>query len=468
MSERHVWRLLAAYRSRGAPALAHGNRGRPPHNALPPALAEAVVRFATERYPGANHTHLSELLWEHEGLDLSRFTVRRILQRAGMSSPRRRRPPEHRVRRVRMPREGMLIPVDGSHHAWLEERGPRFTLLLAVDDATGDVPYALFRPAEDARGYFSLMKQIVQRRGLPLALYSDRHGVFLAPARRRVQRPATQFARAMQELGITQVFARSPQAKGRVERLAGTVQDRLVTELRHVAAATIAEAQAVLEGFLPRFNTRFRVQATQPESAYRPLDPALDLNAVLVFRHPRTVASDNTVKYRWRTLQPLPGPERTSFAGARVEVVERPDGDLSVRHHGEPIATRLAPPPAGRLRTARVELARHPDHERSVAGRDSGGALPSTAAHVTTHGTASRRAVNGGALRQPTARQLARWKAIQQAQLQGLSMRATARLLGISRVTVSNYVRANGVPGRQTGPAPSLPERHETNGIAAR
>jgi hypothetical protein len=151
----------------------------------------------------------------------------------------------------------------------------------------------------------------------------------------------------MQELGITQVFARSPQAMARVERLAGTFQDRLVTELRHAAAATITEAQAVLEGFLPRFNTRFRVPAAQPESAYRPLDPALDLDAVLAFCHPRTVARDNTVKYRWRTLQLLPSPERTSFAGARVDVLERPDGDLSVRHHGEPIATRLAPPPAG-------------------------------------------------------------------------------------------------------------------------
>lgn len=148
-------------------------------------------------------------------------------------------------------------------------------------------------------------------------------------------------------------------------------------------------------------------------------------------------------------------------------MVERPDGDFSVRLHGEPIATRLAPAPAGRLRTARAEPARHPDHERIVTGRGSGGALPGTAANGTTNGTAPHRAVNGGALRPPTARQLARWKAIQQAQLQGLSMRATARLLTLSRVTVSNYVRANGVPGRRNVPAPSLPERNETDGIAA-
>ena len=180
ISERHAWRLLAAYRARGAAALEHGNSGRRPHNAVPADIASAVVRFASSRYPGANHTHLAELLWEHEGLDVSSWTVRRILARAGIASPRRRRPPEHRVRRERMPQEGMLLQVDGSHHAWLEERGPRFALLLAVDDATGAAVHALFRPVEDARGYFLLLEEIVRRCGIPLALYSDRHGVFKA------------------------------------------------------------------------------------------------------------------------------------------------------------------------------------------------------------------------------------------------------------------------------------------------
>ena len=287
VSERHAWRLLAAYRARVAPALEHGNRGRRPHNAVPAAIAAAVVRFASSRYPGANHTHLAELLWEHEGLDVSSWTVRRILARAGIASPRRRRPPEHRVRRERMPQEGMLLQVDGSHHAWLEQRGPRFALLLAVDDATGAAVHALFRPVEDARGYFLLLEEVVRRRGIPLALYSDRHGVFKASSDgRRGLKVATQFARAMRELGITQIFARSPQAKGRVERAAGTFQDRLVTELSDASAATIAEAQIVLERFLPRFNARFRVPAAEPEVAYRPLDRALPLASILGFRHP--------------------------------------------------------------------------------------------------------------------------------------------------------------------------------------
>ena len=450
LSERHARRLLGAYRELGAEALAHGNRGRGPHNAVPEVVAATVVRLAATRYPGANHTHLTELLEEHEGLALSRSTVRRILTRAGRPSPRRRRPPQHRVRRERMPSEGMLLQVDGSHHAWLEQRGPRFALLLAVDDATGAVVHALFRPAEDARGYFLLIEEVLRRSGVPLALYNDRHAVFRASAQQRAGGEAsTQFARALAELGVRLIFARSPQAKGRVERAAGTLQDRLVTELRLASATTIGEAQAVLERFLPRFNARFAVAARQREPAWRPLDPALDLGAVLAFRHTRSVARDNTVKYHWRTLQLLPSAQRPSYAGARVEVLERPGGELAVRHQGETIASRLAPPRSGVLRERRSELALDPALERVASGLGPSGGPPRPQAHpATTNGTI----VNAAAptvLRSPTARQAARWKSIQQALLQGLSMRATARLLGISRNTIRRYVRAGGPPGCQ-------------------
>ena len=447
LSERHARRLLAAYREVGAEALAHGNRGRRPHNAVPEAVAAVVARLAATRYPGANHTHLTELLEEHESLALSRPTVRRILTRAGMPSPRRRRPPQHRVRRERMPQAGMLLQLDGSHHAWLEQRGPRFALLLAVDDATGAVVHALFGAVEDARGYFLLMEQVLRRSGVPLALYTDRHAVFRAPAQQRAGREgATQFARAMAELGVRLIFARSPQAKGRVERMAGTFQDRLVTELRLASATTIAEAQAVLERFLPRFNARFAVAARQREPAWRPLDPALDLGAILAFRHTRTVARDNTVKYRWRTLQLLPSPQRPSYAGARVEVLERPGGELAVRHQGETIPSRLAPPRSGVLRERRSELALDPALERIASGLGSGGAPP--AANGTAANGASPKA-RVKPLRPPTPRQQTLWKAIRQAQLQGLSMRAIARVLGISRNTVRRYVLASGPPGRQ-------------------
>ena len=314
VSERHARRMLAAYREQGAAVLAHGNRGRRPHNALPPAQAAAVVELAAQRYEGANHTHFTELLSEREGIDLSRPTVRRILTKAGIGSPRSRRSPQHRFRRQRMPQAGMLVQLDGSHHAWLEDRGPKFVLLLAVDDATGAVVNAVFRTGEDTRGYFMLLDGLIQRWGIPLALYSDRHAVFKHNARQpETAGEATQFTRGLQELGIRQIFARSPQAKGRVERMAETFQDRLVTELRLADARSMNQATAVLRDFLPRFNARFAVQPEHPEAAYRPVSPELCLSEILCFKHTRKVARDNTVKYHWRVLQLLPDRERPSL-----------------------------------------------------------------------------------------------------------------------------------------------------------
>ena len=159
VSPRHTRRILAAYREKGVAAVAHGHRGRRPGNAIPDAVVAGVVRLARTRYAGANHTHLSELLSERDGIDIGRTTLRRILVNAGLSSPRRRRPPKHRVRRQRMPREGMLIQMDGSHHPWLGEQAPPFTLLIAVDDATGTVADALFCEQEDARSYFLLIQR---------------------------------------------------------------------------------------------------------------------------------------------------------------------------------------------------------------------------------------------------------------------------------------------------------------------
>ena len=224
------------------------------------------------RYAGVNHTHLSELLREREGIDIGRDTLRRILTNAGENSPRRRRPPKHRVRRQRMPREGMLIQVDGSYHRWLGKDGPQFTLLLAIDDASGIVVNALFCELENTHSYFSLLDGLIRRCGIPLALYADRHAVFKYTPPSEAAGAPTQFSRAMDELGIQLIFALSPQAKGRVERAAGTFQDRLVTELRLAGATTINDANRVLEDFLPRFNGRFKVPARESEVAYRAVD----------------------------------------------------------------------------------------------------------------------------------------------------------------------------------------------------
>lgn len=178
LSLRQVRRLLAAYRREGVAAIAHGNRGRRPAHAVGEEVRQCVVALAQGPYAGCNHYHLTEILVEREGLSLSRSTVRRILMVAGLKSPRRRRPPKHRCRRERYPQEGMLLQVDGSRHDWLEGRGPYLTLVAAIDDATGTVPAALFREQEDAQGYFLLLREIIRRKAIPLALYSDRHGIF--------------------------------------------------------------------------------------------------------------------------------------------------------------------------------------------------------------------------------------------------------------------------------------------------
>ena len=351
VSTRHTRRILADYRENGAAALARGHRGRKPPNAIPEAVLADVVHLAGTRYPGANHTHLSELLSEREGLDMARTTLRRILVNAGLNNPRRGRQPKHRVRRQRMPREGMLTQLDGSHHRWLGEDGPQFALLFAVDDATGTVVNALFCEQEDSRSYFLLLRGLIQRRGLPLALYTNRHPVFKHRSEYQPSGTATQFGRAMEELGVQLIFALSPQAKGRVERTAGTFQDRLITELRLSGAATMEEAKAVLKQFLPRYNRRFGVPPRCPEPAFRPVGPELSLGQILCFKHRRRVARDNTVKFHRHTLQLLPDPKRRSYAGAVVEVLEGLDGRLSLQHEGRIIASQEAPPSPGALRS---------------------------------------------------------------------------------------------------------------------
>jgi len=361
VSERQGWRILAAYRKEGAAALSHGNRGRTPTNATPLAICRQVITLTRERYCGVNHTHLAELLAEREDITVSRSTLRRLLTRAGLPSPRRGRSPRHRYRRQRMPQEGMLLQLDGSHHRWLEDRGPWFTLFLAIDDATGTVPYAIFREREDSMGYFELLNVIINRCGIPLGVYTDRHSVF------QVERgpnggpvPLTQFGRALRELGITHVRAHSPEAKGRVERANGTFQDRLVSELRLSGASNITEANMVLWDFLSRFNQRFGVPAAQPGQAYRPLSPELDPDGVFCIKERRCVARDNTVQYRRQTLQLFPDADKVSYAGAYVEIQERLDGQILACYQGKILTPQDAPPLAATLRDQANEIPDYP------------------------------------------------------------------------------------------------------------
>jgi transposase len=350
-SVRQVQRLKAAYQARGPAGLVHGNRGRSTAWALPSAMAAQIAALAEGPYAGVNQQHLTELLAEREGIRVSRSSVRRVLLAAGISPSRsRRRRAPHR-RRERMAQEGMLRQADGSRHHWLGADGPELTLIGMIDDATGTVVGAVFRAQEDGVGYLLVLEQIAHGHGIPQALYVDRHGIFQPNTRTPLTlaeevaggRAPTQVGRVLNELGIQHIAAHSPQAKGRVERLWGTLQDRLVVELALAGVTTLAAANRFLVDYLPRHNARFAVPAADPAVAYRPVPATLDLAQVFCFKHTRVVRPDNTISFEGAAIQLLATPERSSWVKARVEVHERLDGSRVMVYQGHLIPSRPAP-----------------------------------------------------------------------------------------------------------------------------
>jgi transposase len=338
VSERHIYRLKARYRVEGAAALQHGNRGRASPRRIPEEVREQVLELVRDRYREFNDYHLTEMLDEKHGIKISRSSVRRLRQEAGLSSPRKRRAPKHRSRRPRYPRRGMLLQIDGSHHKWLEDRGPKLCLITAIDDATGEVPFALFRSEEDAAGYFLLLRWIVENLGLPMALYADRHSIFRSPKKATIEQelagepPRSQFGRLVDELGIELIPSYSPQGRGRVERLFGTLQDRLLRELGLENISSLEDANRFMASFLSRFNENFIRKPAEPENAYRLLPDGLDLESVFCFKHQRTVRNDNTLSFAGHTLQIPPDRHRGTYARCRVEVRQHMDGCLSIWH----------------------------------------------------------------------------------------------------------------------------------------
>ena len=246
-----------------------------------------------------------------------------------------------------------MLQTDGSRHDWLEGRGPYLTLLAFLDDATSRAPVALFQEEpEDAAGYLRLLRRQVEEVGIPFSVYRDQHGIFqrndqhwsVAEQLQGQQFP-TQVGRALEELGITSIPARSAPAKGRIERLWRTWQDRLRSELRLAGAATLEQANAVLQRFLVQFNQKFARPARKAQTAYRKLDPRLDLDYILSLRYERTVNRDHTVAAlpgRWVQLPPLPG--KRGYAGKKVEVCQQPNGDLRIYLDRRLLHVEPAPP----------------------------------------------------------------------------------------------------------------------------
>jgi hypothetical protein len=322
-------------REGGEAALAHANRGRPSHRRIPEEARQAVLRLVRSKYAGFNDHHLAEKLNASEGWCFSRETLRRWLRHAGIGSPRKRRAPAHRQRRPRVAREGELIQLDGSPHDWLEGRGPRLTLLGMQDDATGKILAAQFFLAETTEGYFHLLQSLLRRFGIPTAFYGDRSGIFVRnddswsrEEELAGQRQPTQFGRALADLGITFIAAQSPQAKGRVERLWGVLQDRLCSELRLANACDIASANTVLRKFIADYNRRFARTPRQAAKAWRPAPN--DLQRICAFRHQRIVSNDNVVQWQGRRFQIPPQNRHFSFAGAKIQLYQTLDGKIAL------------------------------------------------------------------------------------------------------------------------------------------
>ena len=364
LSERQLWRLRGAFERDGPAGLVHGNRGRPSPRRIDPATRDRVIELRQGTYGEINDSHFAELLAEREGIVISRESLRGILRASGIASPRRRRPPRYRSRRPRMAAEGLLLQLDGSRHDWLEGRGPCFTLIGAIDDATGKVVAAVFREQEDAAGYLTILRDTIEGSGVPCAIYRDRHGTFAPtnPGARSRDEPdggvsLSQVGRALVELGVDSIVAGSPQAKGRIERLWGTFQDRLVTELRLAGVGDIAAANAFLRSYLGRHNTRFAVPAADPAPAWRAVPDGIALERVLVFKYRRKVARDHTIRLDGRVLQLPRGTGSSNYSGKLVEVHVRLDGSVAAFDGTRVLALVAAPPDPGQLRAQDVHRA---------------------------------------------------------------------------------------------------------------
>ncbi len=344
-SYRQAKRIWKRVKEEGVKGVIHGNTGRPSNHRTPEEVQETVLQLSRQRYSEFNDTHFTEKLLEQEGLELCRETVRKMRREAGIEPKRKRRSPKHRKRRERKAQEGLMALWDGSPHNWFGPDHLPCCLMVAMDDATGAILAARFFVFEGTEGYLWLLWQIVTRYGIPISIYQDRHGSLkrnddhwtLEEELAGRQEP-TQVGQALRALGIQPIFALSPQAKGRIERLFGTLQDRLGAELRLAKVTTPQEGNDFLPTFLGRYNRRFAIAARHSDKAWRPIPKTLDLNRAISFHYPAKVGLDNTVRLGELLLDIPPGPLGRSYAKARVEVRQLLNGSWKVYYKDHLIA----------------------------------------------------------------------------------------------------------------------------------
>lgn len=366
LSHRQVKRLKRGVKMMGAASLAHQNRGRKPKHAIITEVRDLIVSLAIGEYKDASCEQMAELFAEHHGIAVSPRSVRRILHAAGIPLKYARKPAKKRRSRDRMPAAGLLVQADASPFAWFEDRGPTAALHGIIDDATGRILALFFRPTEDLRGYFTVLLQMLLNFGVPKAFYSDRHTIFFSPNKDKLtieeelagkKVALTQFGRALSELNIGHTPARSPEAKGRVERLWETLQGRLVIELRLAGISDIEAANAFLPGFIAKFNAHFGKEPAVPEPAFAPCPARDTLDRIVCLKHSRKASGGSTISFMGKTYQLLTGTGLVLplSRGAKIEVLTHLDGTLSALYEGKSYGLKVCQACAAQASQAPVQ-----------------------------------------------------------------------------------------------------------------
>ena len=340
ISTRQVKRLYQAYRKKGAKGLISARRGKPSNNRLDAGIVQQALDLIKEKYADFGPTLAHEKLAEVHQIQVSRESVRRVMIEEGMWKPKRaKKPPVHQMRERRAC-FGELVQIDGSDHAWFEERGPKCTLLVFIDDATGQLVELWFVPDETFFGYCEAVRHHIEGYGKPVAYYSDKHGIF------RVNQPRplgttsglTQFGRAMQELDIQIICANTPQAKGRIERANQTLQDRLVKELRLLGISDMEAGNAYLPEFRDDFNRRFAVLPRSSHNAHRPLLASENLDIILSHQKVGTLSKNLTVQANNVIYQVQSDRPDYTLRNAQVTVCENAKGEVTILYKNKPLS----------------------------------------------------------------------------------------------------------------------------------
>lgn len=340
LSERQIRRIVKRIQQEGDGGIGHRSRGKESNRKKSQKMKERIIRLYRQKYMGFGPTLTVEKMSEMEGITLSKETMRTWLMESGDWQKSRNRK-QHRQWRERKEYCGEMVQMDGSHHDWLEGRGPKCVLMAYIDDATGRV-YGRFYEYEGTIPAMDSFRRYIRKYGLPLSVYLDKHTTYKSWAKLTDEEimagreePLSQFQRALEELAVSVIHAHSPQAKGRIERLFGTLQDRLVKEMRLRGIKSMEEANGFLDSYLPQYNRKFMVAPQHKDNLHRVIPKGVNLDTILCIKTPRTVRNDNTIAHNSRLYQ-----IEQTMAGKKVVVEERINGTMRIMGSGGPVKFR--------------------------------------------------------------------------------------------------------------------------------